>query len=488
MKKTVKIFALVLLLTALALAQQNSNWTQPVQKLQQRIQFLERIAQRYHVQKALNALQKARDDLDLAVYQFRHLKYVKAWLNFRKAKQIVDLVERTVFFKPAAKAFMDTEHLIQRAERLLQNSNNKDARYMLNRSRSFLRDAEKAYRNGQFVRGQEFQRIAIFFANKAITLAQGTAAVTAEQFNFEEQIRNLRTLYQSVQAQAETNPQIQKLLTNADAFLKQARELYQQGTFQRALVQLQIGERLLYRAIDLSQQTEKGQKARLGNNLQSLGRYLNSIEVNAQGNVNAMRLLRKARQFLRAARRDADNGKYQAAANKIDLAQRMANRALRFLNTGGADSQNAFGDRLKEVKQLYASLSQSSALTQDDYTEYFMKRVQQLITQAQQAHDKGRERLALAQLNLAVRILNRLMTYKASPEYSPQQIQDLQLKYQRLSRVVERLNGRGHSDIFKRELLQAGQQLQQAHYQIAETLLELLQKEVNALIRRAQNR
>jgi len=489
MKQTLKILAVIFLFSLSVFAQQNTEWQQPVQKLRQRIQFLEGIAQRYHAQKAITTLQKASEDLRTAVSQFKHFQYVQAWINFNKAKQMVDLVERSVFFKPAAKAFMDAERLIRQAERLLQdNAANKDAQYMLNRARSFLQDAEKAYRNGQFVRGQELQRIAIFFATKAIALVQGTATPASGQFNFEEQLRNLRSLYQSVQTQAEASPQIQKLLKNAADFLKQAGVLYRQGKYQQALVQLQIGERLLYRAIDLSQQTEQGQKARVENDLQSLSRYINSIEAGLQGNVRAARLLRKARQFLRAARRDASQGNFQAAAGAIDLSQRMANRALRFVAKKGDNNLSNFNDRLKEVQHLYDSLNRSAALTQDAYTEYFKQRAQQLIKQAQTANQKGRGQLALAELNLAVRILNRLITHKASSDYSPQQIQDLQLKYQRLSRVLERLNGRGRIDVFKRELRQAGKQLQEKQYQIAETILDLLQKEVNALIRRSQNR
>lgn len=488
MKRTLNIVTLIFLLFAGAFAQQNNDWAQPVHKLEQRIRFLERIAQRYHVQQAINALQNAGSKLDLARSQFQRFQFVKAWLNFNKAKQIVDKVERAVLFKPAVKAFMDAEHLIQRAEHLLQNSQDKQAQYMLNRARSFLGDAEKAYRNGQFVRGQEFQRIAIFFANKAIAFTQGAAAGPADQFNFDEQLRNLRTLYQSVQEQAQENPQIQKLLKNADAFLKQAEKLYRQGKYQRALVQLQIGERLLYRAIDMGQQTEQGQKGRMENNLQSLNRYLTSLETNAQGNLKAMRLLRKARQFLRSARRAAVNGKYQQAANQIDLAQRLANRALRYLNAGAVNAPGSFDDRLQEVNHLYASLSQSAALAQDEYTQYFSKRARQVIKQAQQAHEAGREQLAMARLNFAVRILNRLMSHQSTPVFTSQQIQDLQVQYQRLARVLERFNNQESKTILEKELQQAGQQLQQEHYQIAGTLLDLLQKEINTLIRRAQNR
>ena len=52
--------------------------------------------------------------------------------------------------------------------------------------------------------------------------------------------------------------------------IKQAREKYEQGDEKQALIYLQMSERLLHRAVDLGQDTDRGVQESIRNNLISL--------------------------------------------------------------------------------------------------------------------------------------------------------------------------------------------------------------------------
>ncbi len=492
MKKYYKIILIILIAASMAFPQQNPEWLAQVQKLKNRIEFLERTAMRYQAQKALEVLKKARKDLERAYTEFKHLNYPQAWILFKKAQKKVEMVEKLLYYKPAARAYFEAEKLLQRAERLVENSHNRTARYMLNKGKRFLLEAVRAYNNAQLIKAQEFQRIAIYFANKAIDLSQGQGTLPISKERIDRQLRELRTLYNEVSSAAGDDAQVKQLLQKAQSFLKQSYQYYEKEQYQNAIVQLQIGERLLYRALDLSQQTGAGQKERMKNNINSLQQYIQSIEQSLEDQPAANRIIRKAWQFYRSAQRDYNNGNLKAASAKINLAQKMATKALNYAADASLPPGGDFETRLREVRRLlFLHVDQQEE--EKAYTSFFKTEVEKILQKAAKDEQAGKKRLALWELNLAVRMINRMVTHHPEKNYNPQKIDQLWQKFHRYQNIWQRtqqkqLAGMNELQVIRRLLTQTEKQLNNKEYQVAETLLDLIYQQLNFFAKRTHSR
>lgn len=102
------------------------------------------------------------------------------------------------------------------------------------------------------------------------------------------------------------------LLKKSRAVIDKSKNLYDQGSVSQALVQLQISERLLHHAMDISQRTGNNRIGDYKSNLYSLRRYIESVESGLSENTQARaeEFLREARQFSRGADIALNSGDY----------------------------------------------------------------------------------------------------------------------------------------------------------------------------------
>ena len=480
MKFILKIFLILLITAGIAFSQNGGEWAIQVKNLKNRIEFLKRTAARYQAPKALQLLRQASDDLQQAYQKFQHLKFKQAWMLFKKAEKEVRQAEKLLYYKPTARAYFEAEKLLQRAERLAENSGDKTARYLVIRGKAFLLEAVRAYQNGRIVKAQEFQRIAIYFANKALDLTQGQSALPVSGQKIDRQLNELRMLRSEVVKAAQNNPDVEQLLRKADLFLKRAKDLYEKNDLRKALVQMQIGERLLYRALDLSQQTGLGERERIRNNLMSLEQYIQSIEENVSDKPAAVRILRKARQFYRAARRDYENEHFRAAASKIGLAQKLATKALNYSDLA---SDTDFDSRLREVQQLL-TLQEKNRQQGQPENEILKTEVQKLINGAVKNHQAGRDRIALWELNVAVRLLNRMITPASGQSVTQIDGERLHQKYQRYLNIWQKMQEKNSLDaeelkVIHRLLILTEKQLKAQNYRTVKILLDMIYQQLN---------
>ena len=166
MKLSLKILVLVFLLQNFGVAQDLNRFRNTVLSLEQRINYLQQVAERYRLQKVIDYLQTARTELEKAKDIVRenplHLK--EAWLSYTRAKQITDAAAKLLVIKPALKMSAEMDRLINKAEIEVQKSNNSESRYMLNKARTFRVKAQNAYRNSVLLKAQEYHRISIYYA------------------------------------------------------------------------------------------------------------------------------------------------------------------------------------------------------------------------------------------------------------------------------------------------------------------------------------
>ncbi len=423
MKYSAKIFFLLILLFSLSQAQNFNTFYRTVDKLKSRIDYLEQTAERYRVKRANEYLNQANNKLDEARSLVKQIppRINAAWAAYREANRLTDLAAKALLVKPALQAGAEMDRLILQAETLVQNSNKAEARYMLTRARSFRFKSETAFRNSRFVKAREYYRIALFFVNKSIKLASGTAGAISGQ-SYQQLLEDITNLYNDLSTAAASDITVKKLLQKAQNALELARQTYAQGNRRQALLQLQICERLLYRAADLNQQSGQGRVERLESNLASLKQFISGIEADLQAGSSrqSLRLLHKAEEFLKAARRDLENGAYKKAESKIALAQRMAAKALRLSSQETPASGAEIDRRIAEIRHLISLQKEKAASGYEDLMRLFHQNAQRLLDSAENDFQSGKIKIAFQKTKTALHLVNRLEAILSTKQINKQ--------------------------------------------------------------------
>ncbi|MCD4693544.1 MAG: hypothetical protein K8R79_11560, partial [Calditrichales bacterium] len=180
MKYLIKISVILLVLISLSSAQDYNDLQTRLQQFDTKLRTIKTLAIKYNNQLALYKIDLAYVEYNIALNRLseyiadpsKKYKLVQAAFRLSQANKLADQAARLVLFKPAAKAKAELDKLIRKAEILVHQYNNDEARYLLNRARAFQLKAYQAYKSGRFIQSQEYHRIAIYFANKTIELAE----------------------------------------------------------------------------------------------------------------------------------------------------------------------------------------------------------------------------------------------------------------------------------------------------------------------------
>jgi len=487
------ISLLFLLLISSGFAQSaRENFTKKFQNLEYRLNYIERQAKKYGANNALQLVLKARNELNNSKNAFWQMKFSKARQYYKKALFYTDQAAKRLLFKPLARAKKDFYRLIRRAEALLQSSDNTNARYMLTRARAFQLKAARAYQNFQLVKGQEYQRIATYFANRALDLAGQNNKNREAKSQFIEQLKNLKKLYRTVTTSKISNSEITRLIKKVSSYFQASQKYFNQGDMKQALIRLQIGERLLYRALDLQQASGEGRKEQLRSNLFSLKDYINGIEKDIPG-TSALPLLRKAKQFMRAARRDYEKSHYPDAQSKIALAQRMATKALYSASLAEAGGADLLKERADEIRHIIA-LQNEKYTTKNKEMAFLHNQAEKLLQLAQNAASVGKYRLAFGELRLAFKIVHQVERMQTASRAAVKiDQQKLQNDLTRLGNDLRMLSLKTTLPmelkpalaLLNNLLQRADQNFKQGRFTIARQLTNLLQQQFSALLKQA---
>lgn len=495
MKRFFAIVLLTMLWVATAFAQdldlrQLSN---ELQQLEDRIAQIKLLAQRYQNERAMEIINRAQIEFAMArnFLEMRHLR--EARLRFVEAKKLMEQAARLILFKPAANLQNDLERLMQEAEMAVHRSSNEESRFMLNRARAFQSDGREAFGVADYLKGQELYRIAMFYARKAIELSTDSEKRLTRKDYFEEQLRNIEGLLNEVLIKGKDNDDLKELIEKAGTFIQKARDFYHLGQLQRAFAQLQTAERLLFRAIDLSQINKEGEKESIQNNLFSLQRYLIGIELSLQGesDSNAKGLLQKANQLYRDAQNDLENNRLIDARRNMMLSQRLATRALRLINPTTDTAYNQIDERIREVYAILQLQKQYPASADNPVISFLQKEAENLLIQAEKEYENGRGMQSFQFVRLALNLVNRAEQLLRAEKQEHKSSVDLQGwfedLYSKLTRIAEnpqstvqmKLRAQLLIDILNRVQLDA----YKSNPAIQEEILELAQAQLNTLLR-----
>jgi len=493
MKFLLKISLLIFLFSSFVQSQDFNLVKQAVGKLDNRIVTLDHTASKYHLSKVQEILVRAKAELNQCeslLYQF-HIR--QAWTHYKKAEKLVDLSAKVILVKPALKLNAEMEKLFLKAERVVQKSDRSEGRYLLTRARAFRAKAEQSYRSNRFIRGQEFQRIAIYFVSKAIEITSGNSALNQSQ-DYQQLVENLHNLYNDLSAAPDKVPGLKTLLQKAASGLQQAQKNFEKGRLKEAYIQLQISERLLYRAADLSQDSGKGRREQIENNLLSLDHYIGSIAESTGENttIRDKQLLRKARKFLRAARRDFEQKDYAKSELKINLAQRMASKVLRFNRSQDMNSSADTDQRISEVRQLMELQKTKLNAQNKEIIQILHSNANKLLNSAEQDQAADRPGRAIKKTRLALRLVNRVEAILARNKVADTTESRLAQRYTQIKRLLDNLSHRQDNEnismmlpLLNRLLEKADRAEKSGILYIADELFDFIQRQINRLIKSA---
>ncbi len=495
MKIQTKILLVLFLLIGTGFGQDLALLNRAIQKLEVKISSLRQAAIRYNAGQAEEYLNQALIELDKTrqIVQQQPWRLLEAWASYRKSKAYVNLASKILIIKPALRIGTEMDKLLLRAETEVGRTNIAEARYMLTRARSFRLESVRAFKAQRYLKAQEFNRIAVYFANKAIEIAQGNIARPNLREQYSRVRDNLNRLFQDIQTSEIENTSLKTLFDKARLSLEKAQAAYENGQNQRAIQHLQIAERLLYRAADLQQQTAMGQSERILSNLNSLEQYILGIENDlpqdaAQSN---QRLLKKARQFLQSAWRDYEQKAFRQAESKIALAQRMATKALIIAPREWVDDNYRLEQRISEIRHLISLQESQPGAAENTLTTSLHQQIKKILEQAELDIEKSHPRLAYRKLSIALRLVNRVEALLSAPSIENLSRNQLLERYSQLEISVTNLSEQ-HKDnsqiqavipILNQLLKRSAQAIEKDQLPVAEELLNFVQRQLQNLLK-----
>lgn len=495
MKKSITIYLITLLALTLVFGQSSDRIQREMVSLRTKIVQMQQLATRYHatqieegLQLALVKLNKARELLLASPHKIK-----EAMALYKEARHLAEVAGRLLSLKPALKVIAELDRSIQKSEHAVEGKDNAEARYLLNRARNFRQRAVTAYEQAQFEKAQEFYRIGLYFSNKAYQIVYGNAQSDTGAMRYQRVMTNLNNLYQDLAAQ-KSNPNLVILIENAAGALQEARKAYQQGNITKAMVQLQISERLLFRAADLSEQSGDGLQRNVENNLRSLERYISGIEnaIHADATPSQRQLLRKARNFMRAAERDLSRSQITKAQSKIALAQRMATRALPRTAAKEAPNSARLEKRLNELEQLLQMQAAAENINVQRMAKILHPAALNYLKQARADLAAGQAQRAKLKISFVLRLLNRIDAASAAERSnSPYSRSDLQERFDQLSNLLNRIKNEDDQSAAMQFILpqlenllqQVPPLLEQDETWTAQQLLRFVRRQLNQLVR-----
>ncbi len=471
--------------------------------LGRKIEQISILVERYKNDRAANLIKKAKNEFSTATNLLEQWfalprstrlrnteKLATARVHYNLSNKLADQAARLLLFKPTANLKTELERLIHRAESAAHDgSDNSELRYFLNKARAFHREALNAFSHDQYLKGHEFLRIAVYFAEKTISLAQSGQQNGTRLQKFEEQNKNIQILLNEALRFSTENDVIKELQQNAQNYLKRAKQAYNNGKLKRAYSQLRIAERLAYRIIDLAGNKNNSLEEKVKEDYQSLGRYLSSVRSELESSGQRSKLLDKADQLYTKAGHYISSAQYQKAATNLKLSQRMGLRAFKKTSSSSRPDVESLQSRLNEVQHLLQLQEGVLSSQKNDANNLLYGQADKFFNDAKRAYSQQSYAQTAYLLNLSLRILNR---NEKVLKQKPQNIssQKIEKDLLRIERVFSRLNTNPSLDAknkiklnYLAELLEkARREFDTKNYIVSAELLFIIQQQISTML------
>lgn len=493
-KKIVQILSIILFLSGSLLAQLDQDELgQRIRQFQSQLVRLQSLTERYNNQRAFDILSQTKNWFEKARESWQDRRYREAREQFKTATTLYRQASRLLFLKPVLNIQNTLDETIHKAEINLQKNESRDGQYLLNKAREFKLKANRQINLSNYLKGQEYLRIALHFASKAVEISEKMGGNSVEQFNYESELQNLQDLFKDLYRSNRDNRQINELLQKTDSYLRKSKNHYSNNDNRQAFYQLQVAEKLLFRAIDLSDKSLENKSQRFSNNLNSLQQFLNGIElsINYTDNIKARNFYNKAHRLLAEAEKDYENGKIDKARTKLLLAQKLANRALRFSDPGNELESATIKKRVDEIEKIIQLQKQKVEIKDNKVIKNLHKEAESLLQKARIELSNNKNQ-AFQSVQLALRLVNRIGLLIQRKNMQSQSVAKLDSEIRNLENRLNTLLDLENETIHPRiKLLESLLHRAKKHYENKEIettleLMQIIQSQLDLILKRAR--
>jgi hypothetical protein len=443
MKKTIIILSIVLILSGYLFAQwEQDELYQRIRQFQSQLNQLQSLTSRYDNERVYEILTQAKNWYERARGSWQDRKYRIAREQFKTAVILYRQASRLLFLKPVLNIQNTLDETIHKAEINLQKNESRDGRYLLNKAREFKLKADRQINLSNYLKGQEYLRIALHFAQKAFDLSEKAGGNAGERYNYEEELQNLQDLYRELYRLNSNNRQVSELLQKADSYIKESQNTFRNNDKRQAFYQLKIAEKFLFRAVDLSEKSSESRPQRFINNLNSMRQFLHGIELSINNNDNpaARKFYNKAKNLLIEAENDHQNGELDKAGTKLLLAQRLGNRVLNLIEPIGERKIFRIENRIDEIDRIIQLQKQKIENNDDIVIENLHKEAERLLKQARRNLENGHENQAFQTVQLTLRLVNRIDLLMHKEDLKSQSLAGLNKEIQNLENKLNTIH------------------------------------------------
>ncbi len=475
--------------TGYAFAQQDSDFELKLQKLENDILKLKRVADRYNRQKEQSLLIIAYKEYLAARKSYDTGRIQLAKFHYLKSQKIVIAVAQNLVFTPAAKLKSDLKLKIDNAERIVnKNPNNEEGRYLLSKARLYQMKMDESLHNSNFQNAYKFYNIANYFANRILQLFNDKNSSIAPAERYKKLAENIRKLYKEVNSGDLNDKNTANAISKVDKLIRQARVAHEKGAYRQAFINLQIAEKLLYRIIDLKNTGMNLSEKEIKTELFSLKRYIDSIDEKTRlsGNRSQISLLNKSRQFLLGAERDVSLGEFRRAKKKISLAQRMATKALQLQLSNNANDSDLIKRRLAEVTRLLRLQEKRMKNLNDPSIQFLNNEAKTFLEEAAKLSQSENSSAAFFNIQIALKFINRIEILLDKKEEYTVSEQKLLNEMNELERDLSNIHPEKQPEkvtVLKTLLIKARNNYNSGNYEITSELVRTIKNQMNLLSR-----
>lgn len=395
-------------------------------------------------------LQNARTAYEQAVEFARNHQNRNALMAIAQAygflKQVEALMNQHPVFRIKYQEILDQQ--LQRAEELVNEQQDEEARYMLNRAKFFRRRAYDLFRQGKTYAAIEYYRLAIYFAEQ-VPHVLGRRGGNSDRDDWQKYYLDTEMLLErarSLAAGAGEQPQLSNMLNQAERGMNDVRRLYEAKNYAAARQKLQTIHRALFRIIDLAEKIPQNDAERLRMDLESVQFSWQSVneKAGAQPSGAFQAISGRVENLLRRTQLLLSQNRLELARRNIFFANQMVLRLYRLAENQDDSNPLALRDQLARAKQNFNELTAQHE--QSAARENFSKLISANLRQAEERLGRQQYLEASYHLKIANQLMlrfNRLQAQASQLELKQMLVrQDME----RLANLLERLKAGGEAD------------------------------------------
>jgi hypothetical protein len=502
MKKLINILSLLLVLqltsSGILLAQSTDRVFSDFRKLEIYMMKVWEIVKQFDDKKAVEYMALAKNEIDQArnFLTADRPQVARALIHMAKAKQYTDIAARLVLSKPFLNLKSQLDDLINNAEIAVSTSNSDEARYLLSQAKKFRILAYNAFQSYQVGKGEEYYRIAFFFAKKCMDFINNSRVDLSGQY--EDLVLSVRQLLN--QADELVMKQDQKILTGlvreAENHFEEANTLASEGKIQMAINRLQLIKRLLYRIFDQAENGLLTDSQQLENHLYTLRSLLESMdqEVKTGGRQQAATLLENAWNYFRSAEKAFENVNYTQCTNYLSVSQRFANKVFKMTKSRQMPGEDVLAGQIQDTRNLLALQESQVRQSANNNITTLHEEAVKMLNRAQDVLNNGQNQVAYQFIQAATRMSARLQREIRQESLQPERTA-IERKYQQVINALINLEANQENDTKTKKVLEqikrftdeAKKYLDQGNNILAEEYVNTAWEQINQLTDKLRN-